>query len=490
MKTKWQSALWALAVAILTVVVPLVLFWPGGASAADDPWKTVNRHRDHLDHEPFFEKEFDSPQAVTRSCLSCHPQAASDVMKTAHWTWERSTTIPGKEEKTVRIGKKNLINNFCIGITGNWVSCNSCHAGYGWKDQSFDFSQQDHVDCLICHDWTGSYVKGKYGMPEADVDLLLVARKVGYPRRENCGICHIYGGGGMGVKHGDLDQTLVNPVAEVDVHMGRGKLLCIDCHRTENHRISGVSFSVSTRHVNGVSCEDCHAAVPHRDRRINRHLSALSCQACHIPSFARRAPTKVEWDWQKAGDGSREDDLHHYLKIKGEFVYAQNVLPQYRWFNLSVDRYLLGDPVSGDEVTLLNPPRGDIRDPGSRIWPFKIHQATQPYDTVNRYLLVPVTSGENGYWTQFDWPSALEMGAKLTGLKFSGEYGFVRTDMFWPLSHMVTPKDMALQCTDCHEHSGQEKLRFNWKELGYSGDPIHVGGRSTIAEAKDSGEGQ
>ena len=32
-----------------------------------------------------------------------------------------------------------------------------------------------------------------------------VAQNVGLPARENCGGCHFYGGGGDGVKHGDLD---------------------------------------------------------------------------------------------------------------------------------------------------------------------------------------------------------------------------------------------------------------------------------------------
>lgn len=488
MSKRWRSGFGLLAIVSLVVLIPMITLWPDNNDLQANPWQTVNQHRDHLDHAAFFPKAFSTPQEVTRSCLTCHPQAAADFKKTAHWTWERETQLPGSEGKTVHIGKKNLINNFCIGITGNWVSCNSCHAGYGWKDQNFDFTKSENVDCLICHDWTGSYVKGKYGLPEPDVDLLAVSRSVGYPKRENCGICHIYGGGGMGVKHGDLDQTLVNPVAELDVHMGRAGLLCIDCHQTENHQIRGVSFSVSVEHRNGVSCEDCHPAVPHRDRRINTHLASVACQTCHIPSFARRAPTKVEWDWEKAGDGSRPEDLHHYLKIKGEFVYAQEILPEYRWFNLTVGRYLLGDPISDEEPTVLNPPQGDITDGRSRIWPFKNHKATQPYDVKNRTLLVPVTSGEDGYWTTYDWPSALKKGAELTGLSFSGEFGFTRTNMLWPLSHMVTPKDMALQCSDCHWHEAGGTPRFNWTELGYDGDPIHVGGRSRIVNTKSTGE--
>ena len=37
--------------------------------------------------------------------------------------------------------------------------CTSCHAGYGWKDKNFDFSSENNVDCLACHDTTGNYKK-------------------------------------------------------------------------------------------------------------------------------------------------------------------------------------------------------------------------------------------------------------------------------------------------------------------------------------------
>jgi hypothetical protein len=46
--------------------------------------------------------------------------------------------------------------------------------------------------------------------------------------------------------------------------------------------------------------------------------------------------------------------------------------------------------------------------------------------------------------------------------------------MYWVLSHMVAPKEEALQCHDCH---GADS-RMDWAELGYYGDPIRWGGRS------------
>ncbi len=480
-----RKLFWLLALGIPVVVAALLLhsLFAGPVKEVKDPWETIVKKRTHLDHSALFKRPFDSPQKVTAACLECHETAARDMMKTAHWKWEGDPVhLPGHEEPK-KIGKKNLINNFCIGIRGNWPSCTSCHAGYGWRNDNFDFEKEENVDCLVCHDWSGSYAKGPFGMPKKGVDLLAVARSVGYPKRDNCGICHIYGGGGMGVKHGDLDNTLVNPSENVDVHMGKHDFLCIDCHMTNNHNITGTAYSVSVDHHNGIHCTGCHNEEPHKDSRINAHMSSLVCQTCHIPSFAKKAPTKMEWDWSKAGDDSRKDDPHHYLKIKGEFVYGKDLVPEYLWFNFKSHRYILGDKIDPNEVTDLNEPKGDITDKDAKIWPFKIHLAKQPYDSEYNYLLQPVTSGEGGYWHEFDWNKALQLGSGITGVPYSGKYGFARTRMVWPLSHMVSPREQALKCQDCHsEHS-----RMNWQALGYGKDPAKIGGRFENDLIKEQG---
>ncbi len=472
---KLKQPLMGAALLFIVIAGPLYFFLPQSDAGNENPWRDIRKKRVHLDHSSFFKKPFESPGEVTGACLECHPNAAKDMMKTAHWKWEgEPVSVPG-HEKPMKIGKKNLLNNFCIGIQGNWSSCTTCHAGYGWSDANFDFAKEENVDCLVCHDWSGSYAKGKSGMPKEGVDLMVVAQNVGYPRRDNCGICHIYGGGGMGVKHGDLDNTLVNPSADVDVHMGKFKLLCIDCHKTENHNITGKAYSVSVNHENGILCTNCHTDTPHKDRRLNSHVANLACQTCHIPSFAKKAPTKMDWDWSKAGDAERKDDPHHYLKIKGEFVYDKNVVPEYFWFNLKSNRYILGDKIDPSKVAYLNSPMGDITDEKAKIWPFKVHRAKQPYDKVYNHLLQPVTSGDGGFWHEFDWNKAFELGATVTGLKYSGQYGFAKTYMQWPLSHMVSPADQALKCHDCHA----EKSRMDWKALGYEKDPAKIGGRMT-----------
>jgi octaheme c-type cytochrome (tetrathionate reductase family) len=438
----------------------------------DAPAPQLPRARPHFDHAPVIAGPFESPQAVTRRCLECHADAAQ-VMKTAHWLWlGEATAIPGRTEKA-RIGKKNVLNNFCISTRGNEKGCTKCHAGYGWVDASFDFSRKENVDCLVCHEHVGTYVKGPGGLPTKDSDLVAAARSVGTPKRENCLTCHAYGGGGQAVKHGDLDSSLNHPPADEDVHIGKLGFLCVDCHVAPGHQLRGRAFSVSVEDRNGVACTDCHARPAHRDERIDTHLATVACQTCHIPTFARKIPTKEYWDWSKAGDPKRPEDQHSYLKIKGEFRYEQDVVPEYRWFNLTVSRYLLGDKIDPSKVTPINLPQGGIGDRSAKIWPFKIHRAKQPYDAKNLYLFPPVTSGKDGYWTNFDWDNAFKLGAKASGLPYSGSYGFAPTEMYWPITHMVAPKEKALGCTDCHGEGG----RMDWKALGYAGDPIRTGGR-------------
>jgi octaheme c-type cytochrome (tetrathionate reductase family) len=348
--------------------------------------------RSHFDHAPIITGRFESPQAVTRRCLECHADAAA-IMKTSHWLWlGDEVKVPGREGKA-RIGKKNLLNNFCIANRGNEKSCTKCHIGYGWADDGFDFTKAENVDCLVCHERTGTYVKGAYGVPTKESDLAAAARSVATPARENCLGCHAYGGGGQGVKHGDIDSSLAHPFEEEDVHIGRYQLLCVDCHTAPGHQLRGRAFSVSVEDAHGIACTDCHRGPTHQDARVEAHLSAVACQTCHIPSYAVKVPTKATWDWSKAGDASRPDDTHHYLKIKGEFSYELDARPEYRWFNGEVSRYLLGDRIDPATSTVLNPLHGDVADKTARIWPVKIHRGNQPYDAGYDYLFPPVTGG-------------------------------------------------------------------------------------------------
>ena len=504
------SLVLALVLAVVVgAAVALVELQRPAPPPLDDPRAALPAVGAAVDHGTFFEVEsFASGPEVTQACLRCHEQAAHDFMATSHWTWAgdevvraaggteapvdanagsgataTATTGPPSNAAnpnaatTTRqpIGKRNLLNNFCISIESNWPRCTSCHAGYGWKDESFDFADASKIDCLICHDTSGQYQKDPTGAGHAaaTVDLLEAARSVGRPTRTNCGSCHFNGGGGNAVKHGDLDATMMFPTAAVDVHMGAHDLQCVDCHRTEAHDIPGRSMAVSVSNTNRVACTDCHSESPHRIDRLNAHTSALACQSCHIPEMARRVATKMEWDWSEAGEDRPDADPHAYNKKKGSFVYERGGTPEYHWYNGTSSRYLKGDPVDADGVTPLNLPHGDASDPSAKIWPFKVHRGEQIYDSEYGHFLVPKTFGEGGYWSDYDWDQAARLGSEASGLPYSGHYGFAKTSMYWPLSHMVAPGTEALQCADCHGDTG----RMDWRALGYDGDPAEHGGR-------------
>ncbi len=426
-------------------------------------------------HAELIEGTFKTPQEVTKACLECHEDAAKEVMKTIHWTWEKNVHIPG-HKGTLKLGKKDVFNNYCINVKSNWPRCTSCHAGYGWKDKNFDFSKEENVDCLVCHDNSGKYKKAPpgAGMPAKDVDLTAVAKSVGPPTRDNCGACHFYGGGGENVKHGDLDNGLSKPDRNYDVHMGSG-MVCQDCHTTEAHQIKGESLGdvTDTDAANRVECTDCHEMPIHKSKILNNHTKKVACQTCHIPIYAKSRPTKIYWDWSTAGkDSTAPKDqygLPTFHKKKGSFKWGQNLRPEYAWYNGKIDRYVAGDTFDPKKVLFLNKPLGNAMDKDSKLYPFKIMRGKQIYDSGFNYLIVPHLWG--GFWKDFDWNKSAAEGMAMAGMKYSGHYGFVKTEMYWKLNHMVAPKDKALKCSDCHG-MGKNK-RIDWKKLGFKGDQMY-----------------
>ena len=481
--TSTATATWPMRALLVLVMFNSMLSTAAvyaGSAQADKPaasaWDNMPHRPAHTNHAFFFFEPFADGPSVTRACLECHPDSAREVMQTAHWNWQGEEVMVPGHEGAVRIGKRNVINNFCIGVQSNWPACTMCHIGYGWEDEQFDFNDASRVDCLVCHDNSGTYLK-KFrgaGVPDESVNLLKVARSVGLPRRQNCGSCHFAGGGGNAVKHGDMDETLLFPSERIDVHMGRHDMQCVDCHRTEHHLIRGRAMAVSVDDKNHLECTDCHAPKPHKDVRQNAHTDRLACQTCHIPHMAADTGTKMTWDWSEAGQDLDITDEHRYLKIKGRFTWARKVKPEYYWYNRTSTRYITGDVIDPTRPTQITAPLGDRDDPRAKIWPFKVHRGKQPYDTEHSYFLVPNVHGDRGFWTAFDWEDALHKGSQVTGLPYSGYFDFAPTEMYFPLSHMVTNSDEALQCRDCHGERG----RIDWKALGYPGDPL---GRERLA---------
>lgn len=440
------------------------------------------------DHSKF--KELDRPFAtgpeVTRACLQCHTEAAKQVQRTKHWTWEFLNP-----ETKQRLGKKHVINNFCTAVPSNYEFCTACHVGYGWKDQNFDFTAEENVDCLVCHDTTGTYRKipGLAGHPPYKdmefpphsgkivkaVDLKKIAQSVGKTSRKTCGACHFYGGGGDAVKHGDLDSSLAMPPKHLDVHMDKDGLnfSCGTCHLTTGHDVPGSRYaptaSRQTKFIRGqkeagnpASCEACHGNTPHPVERLNVHARKIACQTCHIPEFARGGKaTKMWWDWSTAGKLDKngkpfklKDSAGHdaYDSKKGDFRYETNVIPEYIWFNGKVNYTLRETKLDPTKVIKINSFEGSPNDGKSKIWPIKVFRGKQPYDVGNNMLVVFHTYGKDdaAFWSNFNWDKAIEWGMREIGAEYSGKYAFVETEMSWPITHMVAPKEDALACNQCH----------------------------------------
>ena len=415
---------------------------------------------------------FNSAHDMTLACLSCHNERANEVMATSHWNWERTEHMIGKGE--IPLGKKNILNNFCIGTRGSEQSCTRCHIGYGWKDKSFDFKNPANIDCVVCHDQTGTYQKagGKAGYPKASVNLNYVAQNVGSPSRENCGVCHFWGGGGNNVKHGDLEKSMVEPSRDIDIHMDiEGQnMSCVECHKTEKHEMSGKLYALSSENKNRARCEDCHTDFPHENDLLNQHMNRIACQTCHIPIYAKANATKMIWDWSTAGrldengNPMHENDAdgnHNYLSIKGNFVYDDHVVPEYFWFNGTANHYMIEEKIESIPLQM-NTLYGeyhdqDLRADGaeiSKIWPVKVHRGKQIYDPEYNNLIQPKlhapTKGEGAYWKDFNWDVASRLGMDYIDLPYSGKFDFVETEMYWPLNHMVAPANESLSCVDCH----------------------------------------
>lgn len=443
------------------------------------------------DHSKFeiLKRPFSSGPEVTKACLSCHTEAGHQFMKNIHWTWTYNNKKTGQ-----LLGKKHLINNFCTNARGNEGMCAQCHTGYGWKDETFDFSNQNNIDCVVCHDGTGTYYKTPTTEGNDSCSIMFenkqpiewakVAQSVWLPARENCGSCHFYGGGGDGVKHGDLDSSLINPDKKLDVHMDEAGLnfACTQCHVTNKHVWAGSRYDVIAKDTQGTgkpgqrrdvaSCESCHGVKPHplsslANIKLNDHVDRVACQTCHIPTFARGGiATKTDWDWRtsgktKNGEGYKEHDYTQgdgeeratYKSIKGDFKYAENLIPHYDWFNGQMI-YTTIDTVfdTNNGPIDINRYVGAQNDEHSRIWPFKKMRTFQPFDKGNNTLIYIQLWGddEDAYWGNYDFAKAIEAGMTKHNLPYSGEYDFVETHSYWPITHMVAPKEDALSCVECH----------------------------------------
>jgi octaheme c-type cytochrome (tetrathionate reductase family) len=446
----------------------------------------------------------------TESCLMCHQETAENMLGMGHFRWQGTVAnIVG--QKGQDFGKNQLLNNFCIAVPSNEGRCTQCHTGFGYDDKNFNFNDPANIDCLVCHDQSGTYAKGPKtaGMPEPNVDLNLVARSIalgGNPTIDNCIDCHAKAGGGDNVKHGDIALNLANTTREYDVHMGvnGADLDCVDCHGANhepdtgayNHGVAGMALH-SVHEGEMKQCTDCHgsARAIHQDTPAMDLLERgwhdrLACQVCHIPAIARHTATKTEWYWEDAGDADRVPQeipgtgQKDYDKMKGSFMWAKNVRPVLRYANGEWNRKLINvsDTYESEPIDLASPV-GSYSDAEAMIYPFKLMVGNQPVDPVYQRVMVPHLfggkGGSNPYWVKYDWNLALQDGAAYTGQPFSGTYGFASTEMLLSVNHEVAPKEMALgygpapdSCRDCHTTGV-----IDFTELGWTGDPLQGGER-------------
>jgi len=350
------------------------------------------------------------------------------------------------------------------------------------------------MDCLVCHEQSGKYKKfptacghpayeeknfgGKVFEP---VDLNAVAKTVGKPGLQNCGVCHFFGGGGGGVKHGDLDSSLLSADRDLDVHMSKegANHTCTACHTTINHQMAGRyytekaplehSMAMPEDYGNRISCESCHGSTPHETMTIlDDHTAKVSCQACHIPRYARGGiSTLMWWDWSTAGKFTEdckpiveknENGRPTYHTMKGDMTWAENVVPTYAWYNGGMEYVTIKDTLPKDGSVEINRPLGSYDDPESRIFPFKYYEGRQIYDAGANRLVYSKLFGPKGsgaYWSDYDWQRSVEIGMAESGEEFSGQIGFIDTAMYWPITHMVAPKEDSLQCAACHARDGR-----------------------------------
>jgi octaheme c-type cytochrome (tetrathionate reductase family) len=478
---------------------------PTGCAACHHPWTP-----DHSTLVAFKSKP--GPQEVTRTCLSCHPKVGRDIrdiLNSAPWRWnEYSSTLAGYEHR-LNIGLSLMADNACLAIGPALQECASCHIAHGGVDPRFNYSDPANIDCLVCHDTTGSYRRelSKGGVPDPSLDLAAVAQSVGRPSRQACGSCHFATGGAFYSRHGDLEPALAEPPPDLDVHMGVLKMRCQDCHLTADHRIAGMSVAVPVSEGRA-NCEKCHGNAPHGvagmlSRHLDDHIRAVACETCHIPSVARSSPTLVRRDYSEAGqDRPRTlspSGMPQYDPKSGALTWGRDLVPAYLWYDGRRKASLTGAKIDPSTTVILNPPVGEKRNPAARIFPFQVYTAVQPYDQESNLLVMPKLLED--YWVNFDWSKANAGAMRSVELPCSGKYGFVETTMYSPIHHEVVPAKLALGCADCHSaeavacvrcHKGAQGMdlpehrralypevqnRIDFKALGYPDDPALVGGR-------------
>ena len=94
------------------------------------------------------------------------------------------------------------------------------------------------------------------------------------------------------------------------------------------------------------------------------------------------------------------------------------------------------------------------RAPASGL--FKVMRGRQPIDAGNGTLAAfKLYGGDAAFGASRDWNRAIGAAMDEASAAFSGQSGFVETTMDWPVTHMVAPREQALDCDACHSRGGR-----------------------------------
>jgi len=130
----------------------------------------------------------------------------------------------------------------------------------------------------------------------------------------------------------------------------------------------------------------------------------------------------------------------------------------YAWFDGTMTYTTIDTKFDASKGQIdINSFTGSYDDPNSRIYPFKKMKTYQPYDKGNNTLVYMELWGNtpSALWGNYDFGEAIEMGMKKYNLPYSGEWDFIETYSYWPINHMVSPKEDALSCNECHAKEGR-----------------------------------
>ncbi len=416
------------------------------------------------------------------NCRSCHAKQFTDMYGALHYQWQ--STAPDNVNTTALQGKVNsAINAYCINIQGNWgAQCGACHAGRGaqpvWTSNPTT-AQLDNVDCLMCHNEAYALARVRLsttslgppaGTAQATLDSYV--RNVGKPTRKTCLKCHAYGGGGDGLKRGDISSMQgATTDGNHDVHMatGRGNMTCQTCHKFVNHKVTGKGSDLqSTDHAAEIKCatSECHATRQtggHVTAAVNKHVTRVACQTCHVTKYGKGVATEMERDWRVRKANGHPSN-----------VTATNVTPTYKFWNRKTWNYLKGNTgrfntVTGawETVQLQGSIAGDTTN---KLYPFKYKIAYQPLRTTGSVLIALDTNE----YLNISGDYALSVAKGLTGMGYSSSdsWNTVKADTYQMLNHTIADAQSTggvLVCADCHEATtgGAGKV-MNLKTMGYA----------------------